>query len=580
MKKFVSLFLVLALFILPGTSALAASSGSSNTLTLDHSNATVRIGESTYLTASFNGSPTTAVSWSSANPNIASVNGGVVSGVSLGSTQVTATNSLGQTATCYIHVAYKGIDVSAWQGNIDWPTAKASGIDFAIIRTGYGKTAPEQQTDKYFATNYTGATQNGLKVGVYHYSYAENTADAAQEAQLCLSILNGRSLDYPVFYDIEEQVHRTMDKEKLADIVETFCSAIQAAGYKVGVYSSPNIFNSNLSSSRLDKYDRWVASWGRDTPNYSKSYTIWQYAYGTLPGISGNVDLNYSFVDYSTSSNPTPVTPTYTLSSDTNAPYTFGTNKTYFYKVTTNSASAPTAVSSNPSAVSVSYGKAVSGGHIFQINNVGPGTAMITTSIAEGPSVSFMATGTDQTPPAATLSSDTTHPYTFGTNKAYYYKITTNSSNTPTAVSSNPAAVSVQFGKKTSDGYIFQINNIGAGTATITTSITEGASISFEATGNNQSSPSVPVTNKLTCDTTHPFTMQVGKLYTFLFKPAAGVGTPSFNTGNGSIVTTAGLKYRDGNYLVTVKALKSGSTGMYATLPGQPSVQYCIINVA
>lgn len=670
MKKILALLLTFCLTFYCGAAAFAedvsaVAATSTGTFQIDNTSIAIKVGESAVITAYENGSPTMNATWTVSNPSIASVSNGLVAGHQLGTTTVTATNSAGESATCYVHVVLKGIDVSSWQGNIDWGTVKNQGIDFAIIRTGYGKTAPEVQTDAYFAQNYSGATANGIKVGVYHFSYAETVEDALQEADFCLSILDGRELDYPVFYDIEDTVHRTMDTNLMADIVEAFCGKIEAAGYRTGVYSSVNIFNSNLSSPRLDKYDRWVASWGRDVANLDKAYTIWQYAYGTLAGISGNVDLNYSFKDYSQAGTPVapsnPTTPS--ISCDTSS-YAFGSNDVYYYKVVTSSATQPTATSSNPSAVSVTFGKKVSDGYIFQINNVGSGTATITTTTAEGASVSFQATGNKSATPAltcdtssytfsnnsvyyykvftdsivqptatssnpavvsvtfgkkvsdgyifqinnvgtgtavittttadgasvsfqatgnksivsSTLTCDTTSPYTFGSNSTYYYKVFTNSTTQPTATSSNPSAVSVTFGKRVSDGYIFQINNVGTGTAVITTTV-DGSSVSFQATGNRSSSSGSTPTGSLTCDTTHPFTIRQGNIYTFLFTPNGNVGTPQFTTGNSNVLITAGLKLRNGSYLLTVKGVGAGSTGVYATIPGQAPVNYCTVNV-
>ena len=768
MKRLISLLLVLTLVFCGGAVAFAddasdtpATYAASNTFTIDNTSLAVKIGESAMITAYEYGLPIMNATWSVSNPSIASVSNGMVTGKQLGTTAVTATNSSGQSVTCYVHVILKGIDVSAWQKTVDWSTIAAQGTDFALIRTGYGKTAPEVQTDAYFATNFDGATRNGIKVGVYHYSYAENVEDAIAEANFCLSILNGRSLDYPVFYDIEDTVHRTMDKELMADVVEAFCTRMEEAGYRTGIYSSVSIFNSNLASPRLDKYDRWVASWGKDVPNFDKAYTIWQYAYGTLPGVDGNVDLNYSFKDYSksgipvdpstpstpslkcdtasytfsnsdvyyykvfttsntvptaASSDPSVVTVTFgkkvsdgyifqinnvgqgsavitttaadgasvsfpvtgtkstatTLRCDTNSPYVFGSNSAYYYKVYTNSATAPTAVSSNPAVVSVQFGKKDSDGYIFQINNVGQGSAVITTTAADGSSCSFQATGNksaSSTPAAlrcdttspytfgsnrayyykvytnsataptavssnpavvsvqfgkkdsdgyifqinnvgqgtavitttaadgsacsfqatgnksasstpAALRCDTTSPYTFGSNSAYYYKVYTNSATAPTAVSSNPAVVSVQFGKKDSDGYIFQINNVGQGTALITTTAADGSACSFQATGNKSASTGTPSSSGFVCDTTAPFTIKTGNLYTFLFTPKGNIGTPQFTTGNGNVLATAGLTLRNGSYLLTVKGISKGSTGVYATLPGQQPVKYCTVTVA
>ena len=195
MKKLLALLLAFCLTFCGGTSAFAdvastVAVASTGTFQIDNTSIAIKIGESAVLTAYENGSPTMNATWTVSNPSIATVSNGLVTGHQLGTTAVTATNSAGESVTCYVHVILKGIDVSSWQGNIDWGTVKNQGIDFAIIRTGYGKTAPEVQTDAYFEQNYSGATANGIKVGAYHYSYAENVQDALQEADFCLSILN------------------------------------------------------------------------------------------------------------------------------------------------------------------------------------------------------------------------------------------------------------------------------------------------------------------------------------------------------------------------------------------------------
>ena len=117
------------------------------------------------ITAYENGSPTMNATWTVSNPSIASVSNGLVTGHQLGTTTVTATNSAGESATCYVHVVLKGIDVSSWQGNIDWGTVKNKGSTSQLSAPDMGRPPPEVQTDAYFAQNYSGATANGIKVG-------------------------------------------------------------------------------------------------------------------------------------------------------------------------------------------------------------------------------------------------------------------------------------------------------------------------------------------------------------------------------------------------------------------------------
>ena len=191
----------------------------------------------------------------------------------------------------------KGIDVSVWQGNIDWEKVKNSGIDFAIIRTGFGRQDPNQ-VDQYFKANIKGAKEAGLKVGVYHYSYAESPEDAANEAKFCLSILDGEKLDLPVYYDVEDSsISDKHDKETRTQMCINFCSEIEKAGCWAGVYANKNWFDNYLNYGELKKcYTLWLAHYGVDSP--SLDCDIWQYtSSGKVDGISGNVDLNYMYRD-------------------------------------------------------------------------------------------------------------------------------------------------------------------------------------------------------------------------------------------------------------------------------------------
>jgi GH25 family lysozyme M1 (1,4-beta-N-acetylmuramidase) len=451
-----------------GITAMATSI-SSESLTLDKTSLNLKVGDFTQLTSYLSGIATTDVSWSTNDPSIASVSNGMVTGVSLGMTVVTATsNSTGLSASCSVNIAFKGIDVSKYQKTINWNSVKASGMDFAIIRAGFtGSDALNPQIDPYFNANYTGATQVGIKVGVYYYSCATTVDLAVQEANMCLAILNGQRLDYPVFYDIEYSSQRTLPSDQMANVVTTFCNIIQNAGYKVGIYSSPSVFNTNLSSSLLDNYDRWVANWGVSSPNFSKPYTMWQYGYGTVPGITtGVVDVDYSYKDYAgdgqtgngqippdQTGNQPGSTPNKTLQSDTTAPYSFGANSNYTYKITTSSATAPIPASSNPSAVSVAYSQKVAGGYLYKITNVGAGTAQITTTASDGSFVSFTATGK-----ASGVISDTTMPFTMKKGATYQFKLTpVGTSGVPKITTGNGSILSVTTTQKIGGSYYIKV---------------------------------------------------------------------------------------------------------------------------
>ena len=209
---------------------------------------------------------------------------------------------LAQKTHAYSYIAY-GIDVSAWQGDINWTQVKASGIDFAILRVmASGK-------DKYFETNYNNAKAAGVKLGAYIYSYADTVAEAQTEAQKVLSYINGRTLEYPVYYDIEDpDRHAGLSKAQRTALCTAFCDVIQASGYRAGIYSTTYWFDNYMDRAALSsKYEIWEAKWPTSggvqvkEPIYDKSATcgMWQYtSQGSIPGISGYVDRNVSYKDY------------------------------------------------------------------------------------------------------------------------------------------------------------------------------------------------------------------------------------------------------------------------------------------
>lgn len=190
----------------------------------------------------------------------------------------------------------KGIDVSKWQGDIDWKKVKADGIEFAIIRIGYGKHA--NQKDSKFERNYKGATSVGIPVGVYHYSYATSVDEAKIEAAQVLSWLNKRKLDLPIYFDIEDKSQASLDKKLLNEICKAFCNIIEANGYWTGIYSSKNWATNIISGSELGKrYTYWIAQYNSKC-TYNGPYDIWQYSStGRVSGINGFCDMNYMYRD-------------------------------------------------------------------------------------------------------------------------------------------------------------------------------------------------------------------------------------------------------------------------------------------
>lgn len=191
-----------------------------------------------------------------------------------------------------------GIDVSAWQGDINWAKVKASRVEFAILRAGIGREA--SQIDKYFEKNYREARAQGIPVGVYWYSYADSVDRVLQEAKACLTVLANRELDLPVFYDIEyEPSILALSTQVRTAMVIGFTNAIQAAGYQAGVYASLDFIKNKLTDSQIpEQVVRWIAQYGPSQCTYNGNLYAWQKSSkGRIPGISGNVDLDELYAD-------------------------------------------------------------------------------------------------------------------------------------------------------------------------------------------------------------------------------------------------------------------------------------------
>ncbi len=183
----------------------------------------------------------------------------------------------------------KCLDVSEWQGTIDWKKVVSAGYSYAILRAGFGRS--DTQKDKEFEKNYKNAKAAGVKLGAYWYSYAVDKADAVKEAKACLSVIKGKSFELPVFYDMEDSSIVKLGKAKLTEIAKAFCDTLIKSGYRAGVYSNPNWFNNYLSYNELRKlYPIWLAQYYKE-PQYDCD--VWQYtSEGKVAGIAGNVDLN------------------------------------------------------------------------------------------------------------------------------------------------------------------------------------------------------------------------------------------------------------------------------------------------
>ncbi len=197
-----------------------------------------------------------------------------------------------------------GIDVSKWNGSIDWNAVKASGVNFVIIRCGYrGSSTGVLVEDPTFRTNIQGAQAAGLKVGLYFFTQAVNEVEAVEEASMCLSLAQGYSISYPIFIDVEFTVNKNgradgLDRATRSAVARAFCETINNGGYAGGVYSSKSWYGYSLDMSVIGGYKIWLAHYTSQT-DYSGHYDIWQYSSkGSISGIKGNVDMNYSYMGY------------------------------------------------------------------------------------------------------------------------------------------------------------------------------------------------------------------------------------------------------------------------------------------
>lgn len=188
-----------------------------------------------------------------------------------------------------------GIDVSTYQGDIDWGQVSKSGVEFAIIKCTSGTNLAER-----FEQNYAGAKAVGIPVGAFVYSYALTEAEAIAEAKSCISILKNKQLEYPIFFDIEEAKQFNLGKSRCSAMCRAFCETMEEAGYYVGIYCSKWHLETYIAEDIRNRYCIWVAHYGVSQTTYSGNYDIHQYSdAGRVLGINANVDMNHCFADYS-----------------------------------------------------------------------------------------------------------------------------------------------------------------------------------------------------------------------------------------------------------------------------------------
>ena len=265
-------------------------------VTVSDKSATLKVGQSKTLKATLNNNAYSYRStWTSSNTYVATVNStGKISAKSQGTATITYKTYNGKTASCKLTVSgsvAKCIDVSTWQGSIDFNKVKSAGYNYVIIRAGYGKE--KSQKDNMFETNYKNAKSAGLKVGAYWFSYAMSPSTATAEADACLSCIKGKKFELPVYYDMEYQPAMSTSNSNYTKMAVNFCNKLKSNGFKSGVYSSASVYDYLLNCKTLKNngISIWNAEW------YIKpsiTCDVWQYSEkGQVNGISSSVDMNY-----------------------------------------------------------------------------------------------------------------------------------------------------------------------------------------------------------------------------------------------------------------------------------------------
>lgn len=196
-----------------------------------------------------------------------------------------------------------GIDVSEYQGNIDWKKVRDSGVEFAILRLGYRGygQAGRLVLDKGFEEYYKNATDNGIEIGVYFFSQAINIDEAMEEAEFLLNNIGNKRITYPVVFDLEKIKNDTARTDKLTgeeitNIALTFCKKIESSGYTACVYGNSKTFTTKMKLELFNGYKKWYADYLKE-PLYPYEFSIWQYTEtGKIDGIDGNVDMDICFI--------------------------------------------------------------------------------------------------------------------------------------------------------------------------------------------------------------------------------------------------------------------------------------------
>lgn len=190
-----------------------------------------------------------------------------------------------------------GIDISKWQKGFNFDKALAEGVEFIILRGAYSTSK-----DTCFETFYKECKEKGLPVGAYHYSMAKTVEAAKKEAKVMLGILKGKQFEYPIYLDVEDNVQKSLGKDTLTAIIQTYCDTLEKAGYYVGIYSTYLYLRDYTHIDNLDKYDKWIAQWSTKCTS-PKPYGMWQFGGETNKIRTNKVagvtcDQNYAYKDY------------------------------------------------------------------------------------------------------------------------------------------------------------------------------------------------------------------------------------------------------------------------------------------
>ena len=228
------------------------------------------------------------------------VNGNVVTGTQV--IQGATYNFVPVTGALVTSSGVLGIDVSKWNGSIDWNAVKNSGVNYVIIRCGYrGSSTGALIEDPAFRTNIKGATSAGLKVGIYFFTQAVNEVEAVEEASMVLSLISGYNISYPVFLDVEPSGGRAdgISAETRTAVCNAFCQTVANSGYAAGIYANKTWLGSKINVGSLGgSYKIWLAQYAA-APSYGGKYQLWQYSSkGSVAGIKGDVDMNLSYLGY------------------------------------------------------------------------------------------------------------------------------------------------------------------------------------------------------------------------------------------------------------------------------------------